>query len=129
MKNNPAPIGFTAVRYVGKRAEYTEGMYGTRLHFVQGESRMVPSDKARLLLKHPDQYAPGEMQKELPAPEPELPDENDEVQILRDAVANMDKDALAQYTKIHYNVDVDKRKGVDFLRSQLTGLIDQYGVV
>lgn len=117
----------TSVKYIGKRPEYTDGTYGTRIHFVQGESRSVPFDKARLMLKHTDVYAPGEEN----APEAVIPvkDPEDDVQDMRDSIANMDKDTLNSYAQVHFGTKLDKRKDVMQLRAQVTGLVDQYGAV
>ena len=116
----------TSVKYIGKRPEYTDGTFGTRIHFVQGESRMVPFDTARLMLKHIDVYAPGEED----APVASIPAEKDpeeDVQDMRDSIAIMDKDALQSYAQIHFGTKLDKRKDVGQLRAQVTSLVDQYG--
>jgi len=118
----------TSVKYIGKRPEYTDGAYGTRIHFVQGESHMVPSDIARKMLKHLDVYAPGEEDAPV-APIPEEKDPEDDVQDLRDSIAIMDKDALGSYAQTHFGTKLDKRKDVGQLRAQVTGLVDQYGSV
>jgi hypothetical protein len=117
-----------SVKYIGKRPEYTEGTYGTRIHFVQGESRMVPADKAKLMLRHADVYEPGDKD----APVAEVADspvkEDDAVQDMRDAINIMGKEALTDYAKTNFGTSLDQRKGVDALRAKVTGLIDQYGV-
>jgi hypothetical protein len=118
----------TSVKYIGKRPEYTDGTYGTRIHFVQGESRMVPFDIARKMLKHLDVYAPGEVDAPVASLPPEK-DPEDDVQDMRDSIAIMDKDALSSYAQIHFGTKLDKRKDVGQLRSQVTSLVDQYGSV
>ena len=40
----------------------------------------------------------------------------------------MDKDALEQFAKTHFQIDLDKRKGLSNLRLQVVGLIDQFGM-
>lgn len=117
-----------SVKYIGRRAEYTEGMYGTRIRFLQGESRMVPVDKARLMLKHPDVYAPGVPDAAV-AVLPEVKTEDDDVQDMRDAIAIMDKGSLEQYAKTHFMVDLDKRRSVENLRTEVTGLVDRFGAL
>lgn len=118
-----------SIQYIGKRPEYTDGTYGTGIHWVQGESRLVPADKARLMLKHPDVYVPGAVD----APVASLDikpktDENDEKQDMRDSIATMDKEAIGVFAKTHFNVDIEKRKGLPALREQVTGLFDQFGI-
>ena len=118
----------TSVKYIGKRPEYTDGTFGTRIHFVQGESRMVPFDIARQMLKHLDVYVPGE--KDAPvASMPKEKDPEDDVQDMRDSIALMDKDALNSYAQIHFGTKLDKRKDVGQLRAQVTGLVDQFGAI
>lgn len=118
----------TSVKYIGKRPEYTDGTFGTRIHFVQGESRMVPFDVARMMLKHLDVYAPGEEDAPVATMPPEK-DPEDDVQDMRDSIAIMDKDALNSYAQTHFGTKLDKRKDVGILRTQVTGLLDQYGNV
>ena len=116
-----------SVKYIGKRPEYTDGTFGTRIHFVQGESRLVPMDKARQMLKHPDVYVPGDEDAPV-ALVPVDTQEQDNAQDMRDAIAVMDKAALESYAKTYFKIDLDKRKGVESLRSQVTMLVDQFGV-
>lgn len=117
-----------SVKYIGKRPKYTEGTYGTRIHFVQGESRMVPADKAWLMLRHADQYEPGDEGAPVAEVAESKAKEDDSVQDMRDAINAMGKDALTDYAKTTFGISVDKRKGVADLRAQVTGLVDQYGV-
>jgi len=117
-----------SVKYIGKRAEYTDGTYGTRIAFVQGESRMVPLDKARLMLKHPDVYVAGEDDAEVAHCASPVT-EADEAQDMRDAIGLMDKDALTTYAKTHFNMDIDRRKGIQTLRTEVVGLVDRFGAL
>jgi len=117
-----------SVKYIGKRAEYTEGTYGTRIHFIQGESRMVPVDKARLMLKHPDVYVPGvedaviAVVQEEPSKKPD-----EESQDMRDSIAIMDKASLESYAKTNFRINIDRRKHIDTLRAEVTALVDRFG--
>lgn len=122
---------FTAIKYIGKRPEYVDGTYGTRIHFVQDETKLVPTDKALLMLKHPDVYVLGEAADGMEAPKPKAKtDDTDEeaLQGLRDSVAAMPKNALKEFAQANYSVKLDTKKGVTDLRLEVVGLIDQYGV-
>jgi len=121
-------MSLISIKYVGKRLQYTDGTYGTGIHFVQGESRMVPADKAKLFLRHPDVYAMGEENTDV-ALVPDEPTEEDDSQDMRDTIANMDKDALSVYAKTHFQIKIDKRKDVGILRAEVTGLVDQFGAL
>jgi len=116
-----------SVKYIGKRPFYVDGTFGTRIMFLQGESRNVPKDKALLMLKHPDVYVPGVADAPI-AFVPATKTENDDTQDLRDAVSAMsDKDSLSDFAQIKYGIKLDKRKNIGELRLQTIGLIDQYG--
>jgi hypothetical protein len=117
-----------SVKYIGARAEYTDGAYGTRIQWARGESKMVPADKARQMLKHHDVYCPGDTG----APTPALPAEKDseeDVQDLRDSIANMSKESVIQYAQTNFNIKMDKRQSVESLRTAATQLIDQFGAL
>lgn len=117
-----------SIRYIGKRPDYMDGTYGTRIVFVQGKSRMVPADVAKKMLRHADVYEPGEDGAPVAALPP-AKDKEEDVQDMRDALAHMDKDALTNYANTHFKLKLDKRKDVGALRTQVTQLIDQYGVI
>jgi hypothetical protein len=124
-KNSPVPI-----RYIGHRPTYKEGAYGTGIIFTKGKSEFVPADKAAQLLAHKDVYEPGDA-SECGAVQavPVKKDESDDpTQMARDAIAISGKEALEAYARVNFNVDLDKRQPVEALRSQVTGLIDQFGV-
>jgi len=116
-----------AVKYVGKRATYTEGTYGSRIVFAQGQTVLVPADLAAKLLRHPDVYAKGDAKKAevVEVQEQTLVDEDS--QAIRDRIAAMDKTALESFVKTTYRMDIDKRKSVESLRQQAINLVDQYG--
>jgi len=123
-------MDLVSVKYIGKRHRYVDGAYGTRIAFEQGESRMVPAEKARLMLRHPDVYVPGKAD----APIASVPDtsktDNDELQGLRDSIQAMaDKDAIASFIKQKYGIELEKRRSIERLRLDAIGLVDQYGAV
>lgn len=128
------PHGYTPVRYIGKRPEYLENTYATGIRFKRGETQLVPSDKAALLLKHPDQYEPGaagDAPKSVPenqVPKKDPPDTEDELQQARDLVANMDVEALKAYAQTNYQQKLHHNVGVEKARAAVTQLIDQFGL-
>lgn len=127
------PAGFIPVKYVGRRDSYIENTYGTKLRFEPGQQRLVPADKARLMLSHPDVWALGELQRaEAPPPEDDKAGKAQDVteekaQEQRDVIAVMDKNALVSFAKNNFRMDLDKRRSVDSLRAEVTRLVDQYG--
>lgn len=127
----PAKGAPVPVRYIGRRATYREGAYGTGILFTQGKSEWVPAAKAPQLLAHKDVYEPGdaaECGEAQAVKAAKKDDDNDPIQMQRDAIANMDKDALEAFAKVHYSVDLDKRHTVGELRAKVTGLVDQFGL-
>lgn len=125
-----------AVRYVGRRPVYREGTYGSGIVFTKGETKLVPSDLANKLLRHADVYVAGTVSKgvevaSMPDAVKKTDEQNEEeiMQSLRDSIQTMDKDALETYARTQFKIDIDKRRGLDKLRQQVTQLIDQYGAV
>lgn len=127
----PVTVDAVAVKYIGARQQHKDGIYGTG-HWVPGQSRMVAAFTAKKMLTHPDVYVPGEVESATPLPsaaDGSARNDEDPIQDLRDSVAAMDKVALEVFAKTHYQVDLDKRRNVDALRTQVTQLIDQFGVI
>ena len=124
----------TPITYIGHRPFYTDGACGSGLTFQQGQTLLVEDEVARKMLRHPSVYQLASMEEsdkpvEAPAKKAKSQNEDDDAdQTARDAIANMTKDALSQYAKTHFSVDLDKRKSVGDLRAQVTGLYDQFGV-
>lgn len=119
----------TPIKYVGHRARYREGAYGSGIEFVKDETKLVPPELAAKLLRHPDVYVQGEDQgAEVANVAQKKDDDEDQSQDTRDAIAAMDKDALESFAKTHFSVDLDKRKSVGNLRQHVTNLVDQFGI-
>ena len=124
------PDGFLPIRYIGKRQTYIDGAFGTKTEFVQGGTRLVPVDVARKMLAHKDVYELGEAEAGAVGSKPADDDGDEESQQeMRDSIASMSKEGLAVLAKSHFNVDLDKSKKVGDLRTQVTGLVDQFGLV
>jgi hypothetical protein len=121
---------FTPIKYIGKRPEYVDGTYGTRIHFLQNETKLVPADKAALMLKHADVYVAGKASPKLEEPAvPKASDEDeDHLQSLRDSISSMDKESLKEFAQTHYSVKLNGQKGEATLRQEVIGLVDQYGL-
>lgn len=121
----------TPIKYIGHRKSYRDGACGSSLVFKQGETLMVDDEFASKMLRHPSVYVPGDDGVEAGETRSvvvnnHVHDENQD-QEMRDAIQLMDKNSLAEYAKTHFNVSLDKRSGIESLRSQVVGLFDQYG--
>lgn len=147
------------VTYIGKREPWFDRLYDTGLSFVCGQSRVLPWDMAPKFLRHADLFEEyQDKPKDDGAPFDETPDDetpadeapvddtkklldeqaekdktkNDkqvELQALYDQVANMDKDGLKNFAEANYQQKINKSKSLDNLRAEVTGMIDQFGVV
>jgi hypothetical protein len=133
-----------AVRYIGKLKPYwKDRKYGSGLDFETGQVRVVPSTVAKAFLRHGDLF---ERADDAPAEAVAAPDDDTatllaEAQQKRDAkakedqqrfdlmdqVERMDKDGLAQFAQDRFSIQLDRRRTVDALRSEVRGLIDQFG--
>lgn len=120
------------IKYIGHRQFYQDGACGSGLTFEQGQTLPVDDEFAVRMLRHPSVYERGDLTAvgETVEPSARKPADQDEDpdQTARDAIANLNKDALATYAKTHFGVDIDKRKNVGDLRQQVTTLFDQYGI-
>lgn len=120
----------TPIKYIGVRPEYREGAYGSGLVFQQDQTINVEDDElARKLLRHKDVYVLGDAEGAPVAAKQEKAkaDDEDNQQDIRDAVANMTKAALSTFAQAHFSATLDARKSVADLRTQVVGLIDQFG--
>lgn len=143
----PVIAGHVPVRYCGRRDVWTDHIYGSGLSFTKGQTRSLPAELARKLLRHTDVFVAGEVEAEtaaeVEAPEDDTADlleeaeakraeqekERSALQDLRDQVMLMDKTSLERFAKTNYRQDLDKRKAVTALREQVIGMIDQFGAV
>lgn len=120
-----------AIKYIGRRLNFSDVIYGTGIAFAPGQTVNVEDDAAaRKMLKHTDVYVRGELE------EAETPDksakntvtqDDDPDQTARDAIANMPKAALVTYAKTHFSADLDTKKKVGDLRAEVIGMFDRFG--
>ena len=129
------------VKYVGRRPDFFDRIYGSGLFFDQGQTRLLPAELARKLLRHADLFERGE--EDLEASEDDTSEILEEaareldaqridqsvIQDLRDSVQSMDKDALSQFASTNYRQIIDRRRSVEALREEVLGFIDRFGAV
>lgn len=129
--------GFTPVKYIGRREIYRDGIY-TKLEFAQGQTRMVPTDKAKLMFRHADQYVQGVAAESAPLAAGDVkakPNANneteEEAQVLEDAhraLSTMNRQHMASFIKQHFNQDVPADMPVADMRAKAKNLLDQFGL-
>jgi hypothetical protein len=119
------------IKYIGHRPVYTDGACGSGLTFEHGQTLPVDDESARKMLRHPSVYERGDAEDSAaPAAavvKNKATKDEDPDQTTRDTIATMTKDALVTYAKVHFAADLDKRRSVADLRTQVTGLFDQFG--
>ena len=129
------------VKYVGRRPDFFDRIYGSGLFFDQGQTRLLPAELARKLLRHADLFERGE--EDLEASEDDTAEILEEaarerdaqridqsvIQDLRDSVQSMDKDALSLFASTNYRQIIDRRRSVETLREEVLGFIDRFGAV
>lgn len=129
----PPVLGFTPIRYIGKREPHVDGAYGTRILWAcRGDTQLVPDATAIKMLGHLDVYERGEAATDAVAPvapKKKVDDSDEPSQVARDMVNTMGKDALETYARTNFKVELDKRQKVSDLRSEVTSLIDRFGIV
>lgn len=118
------------VKYIGHRENFSDVIYGTGTAFAPGQTVNIEDAAARKMLRHADVYEHGDLaEAEDPVKQPKnnVTDDEDPDQTARDAIANMNKDALVTYAKPTFSVDLDKRSSVGDMRTHVTWLFDQFG--
>lgn len=139
---DPAPVkseqqvvvepGKLPVRYVGHRPEYTDGAYETGICWQRGETKMVPEDKANLMLRHPDVYELGEAEgAAVPEVNKATEEDDTEEDYARDSIRQMNRKAtLIDFAKTNFNVELDtgSRVKVADLQAECIRLVDQFGM-
>ena len=131
-----------AVEYIGRRDYWKDLQYNSGLDFVTGQTRVLPTNIAKQLLRHPDLFkeaasAPDEevaqqlddTQSQLDAGKRELDkkdDRRDELNVI-DLVNTMDKEAVANYAMSNYGLKINRSKSVENMRTELSAHISQVG--
>ena len=142
------PVGLIPVKYIGRRPEWHDRVYGTGLYFSTEQTRNLPHEIARRLLRHADLFEKGEIPAAVEAAEPtNSTDDTDELleqgkqakedehtvqtqlQDLYDQVEQMGKDSLIEFASTKYRQNLNKRDSVATLRGQVRQFIDQFGAV
>lgn len=137
-----------AIQYVGRKDQHIDRLYGSNLVFAHGQVRIVPSNIASSLLKHPE-FQRYEQQDLNPSDsntqqsddtslildeskkKQEKDDENealimDEIDIVQRIA---DKKSLVEYAKHKYDQSLKLNSSVKTLQDQVVDLIKRFGVV
>lgn len=144
------PLGASgiAIQYVGRKDQHIDRLYGSNLVFAHGQVRIVPSNIASSLLKHPEfqRYE----QQDLNATESDTQESDDTSLILEESKKKQEKDdenealimdeidivqritdkkSLVEYAKHKYDQSLKLNSSVKTLQDQVVDLIKRFGVV
>jgi len=144
------PLGASgiAIQYVGRKDQYIDRLYGSNLVFAHGQVRIVPSNIASNLLKHPEfqRYE----QQDLNASDSNIQQSDDTSLILDESKKKQEKDdenealimdeidtvqritdkkSLVEYAKHKYDQSLKMNSSVKTLQDQVVDLIKRFGVV
>lgn len=137
-------LGAIAVKYIGRREHWTDTLYRSGLAFASGQTRQLPGDVARNLLRHADLFeqvelveadapgAPLDNTAELLKVGEKLKAEKDESSVefaVIDQVNQMeDKDALAEFAMNRLQLKLAKTKKPETMRAEIIAHINRFGV-
>lgn len=130
------------VKYIGPDPYWHGLLYNARLRFEQGQTLHLPEALALKFLTHKDTFGPGDGEtKPLTADEAsaaalaeaekakkQQEEQQTEVYDLFAQIDLMDKASLTQVAE-KYGQAIDKRRGLDALRSEVKGFVDRFGAL
>lgn len=137
-----------SIKYIGKREPWSDRLYRTGLVFNCNQVRTIHWDMARKFLRHKDLFeSAANTVKAAKSPKADTVDDTQalldkqatedkikideqmEVQSFYDQVNVMDKDALKEFAKTHYQQNTNNTKTVENIRLDVTAMIDRFGVM
>lgn len=121
------------VKYEGKKP-YRDRT-PLRNEWEPGDVKRVPERDAKILLRFAEFHRaeeaeatdrPEDVEAAIAAQTQRENDERNETEAMLMLVDTMDKDALEAYA-LKYEINLDKRRGLDKLRGEVVSLIEQFG--
>ena len=106
-----------------------------RNEWEPGDVKRVPERDAKILLRFAEFHRaeeaeatdrPEDVESAIAAQAQRENDERNETEAMLMLVDTMDKDALEAYA-LKYEINLDKRRGLDKLRGEVVSLIEQFG--
>ena len=122
-----------AVKYEGKKPYRDRTLL--RNEWEPGDIKRVPERDAKILLRFAEFHRaeeaeatdrPEDVEAAIAAQTQRENDERNETEAMLMLVDTMDKDALEAYA-LKYEINLDKRRGLDKLRGEVVSLIEQFG--
>ena len=120
------------ITYIGSRPEHKDSMYGTNSIFKKGETKLVPDDVAKKMLRHTDVYKLGEESKlsKLATAEAPVTDEYDfdKIMVEKDLVNVMNLNQLEAYAEAHYQLVYPPKTKASVIKSDIISKLDTLGL-
>ena len=122
-----------AVKYQGRK--HYRDRTPLRNEWEPGDVKRVPERDAKILLRFAEFHRaeeaeatdrPEDVEAAIAAQTQRENDERNETEAMLMLVDTMDKDALEAYA-LKYEINLDKRRGLDKLRGEVVSLIEQFG--
>lgn len=131
------------VSFCGRDDSFVDNLYGTGLEFFNGKPRALPHDLAAKFLHHVGQFERVELTErkkttgddteavldESAEKKKEADAKLDEVFEAQNQIAHMNKAGLIEYAQIKYRQEINSKLKVEVIRTQVAGMIDQFGVL
>lgn len=121
------------ITYIGNKPENKDSLYGTNAIFKKGETKLVPDDVAKKMLRHIDVYALGNEPKlaKLDEAESKSIDEYDpnKVIIEKDLINTMSRESLEAYAEAHYQLVYPPNTKISAIKKDVFSKLDTLGVI
>lgn len=138
------------VTYIGRRDDWFDRLYSTGLAFDKGQTRHLPVNIARKLLRHGDLFEPATEAAALASIKDEIGKVDDdtaalleegkqqqdtkqqeqmETQAIYDQIERMDKQSLYDYALNNYKQKLNRSHSEVNMRAQVRQFVDQFGPV
>jgi hypothetical protein len=133
-------ISGTAVKYIGRRPHWDDGIYSSGLSFAADQVRVLPPEIARKLLRHCDLFEQADQSGlvqdntgDLLAAGEKIGAKRDESEVefaVIDQVNRMeDRDVLVEFAQNRFNLKLAKTKKPETMRAEIIAHINRFGVV
>jgi hypothetical protein len=121
------------ITYIGSRPEHKDSMYGTNAIFKKGETKLIPDDTAKKMLRHSDVYALGEESKLSKLDKVEHQEKTEEydfdkIMAEKDLVNVMNLSQLEAYAEAHYQLVYPAKTKASTIKNDIISKLDTLGL-
>lgn len=139
----PSKAGHIAVKYIGRRPQWSDHLYGTGLTFDEGQVRSLPTGVARTLLRHCDLFKECELAvadeaaasdntqvllEQGKQQQAKTEDRKEDFAVIDQVNQMQDKDALVSFAATRCNgLKLAKTQKVETMRAKIVEHINRFG--